>query len=108
MKDNADKHLPSQMKHPSPQVRSEIIAQQIFKKLLTKRSFQKHLVDSTVKEVLNNVRSADTTTYGQQFIMRSLGFESSTSCRRAIIHENIDLLICHLQLIAESFIKSCT
>ncbi|VDK87798.1 unnamed protein product [Litomosoides sigmodontis] len=113
MKDNPGNHSPSQMKHPSsevkhlsPEVKSEIIAQQIFKKLLTKRSFQKHLVDSTVKEVLSNVRSADTTAYGQQFIMRSLGFESSTSCRRAIIHENIDLLICHLKLIAESFVKS--
>lgn len=115
MRDGASKRSPSQMKHPSSQeqhspphqVKSEIIAQQILKKLLTKRSFQKYLIDKTVEEVLNNVGSADTTIHGQQFIMRNLGFESQTSCRGVVIHENIDLLICHLKLIAESFIKSC-
>lgn len=100
------KHSSSQVRRPLPEMKSEIIAQQIFKKLLTKRSFQKYLIDSTVKEILNDVRSTDTTTYGQQLIIQNLGFESPTSCRRVIIYENVDLLICHLKLIVESFIKS--
>lgn len=107
MRDDPEIRSPSQVKHPSPQVKSEIIAQQILKKLLAQRSFQKYLIDSTVTEVLNDVGPADITTYGQQLIIQNLGFESSTSCRRAVIYENIDLLICHLKLIAESFIKSC-
>ncbi|EJW87316.1 hypothetical protein WUBG_01777 [Wuchereria bancrofti] len=113
MRDDPSKCSPSQMKHsssqvrrPLPEMKSEIIAQQIFKKLLAKRSFQKYLIDSTVKEILNDVGPADTTTYGQQLIFQNLGFESSTSCRRVIIHQNVDLLICHLKLIVESFIKS--
>ncbi|KAL4001683.1 hypothetical protein ACH3XW_0280 [Acanthocheilonema viteae] len=107
MRDDPSKRSPSQMKHPSSQLKCEIIAQQILKKLLTKRSFEKYLVDSTVREVLNNAGSADTTTYGQQFVIQNLEFESATSCRRSVIHGNIDLLICHLKLIVESFIKSC-
>ncbi|VDO49423.1 unnamed protein product [Onchocerca flexuosa] len=106
MRDDQDKHSRSQMKHPSFQMKSEITAQQILKKLLADRSFQKYIIDSTVKEILNDVGSTDTTTYGQQLIIQNLEFQSSTSCRRAIIDQNIDLLICHLKLIAELFIKS--
>ncbi|CAG9533004.1 unnamed protein product [Cercopithifilaria johnstoni] len=100
------KHLSSEVKYSSPQVKSEIIAQHILKKLLTKRSFQKYLIDITVKEVLDNEGSSDAAIKGQHFIIRNLEFESPTSCRRAVIHGNIDLLICHLKLITESFIKS--
>ncbi|VDK73581.1 unnamed protein product [Onchocerca ochengi] len=106
MRDDPDKHSPSHMKHASFQVKSEITAQQILKKLLANRSFQKYIIDSTVKEILNNAGSTDTTACGQQLIIQNLEFQSSTNCRRAIIHQNIDLLICHLKLIAELFIKS--
>ncbi|EFO13790.2 hypothetical protein LOAG_14738 [Loa loa] len=98
------KHLSPQVKHSSSHMKSEIIAQQILKKLLSKRSFQKYLIDSTVKEILNDTTTI--TTYGQQLIIQNLHSES-LNYRRMIINENIDLLICHLKLIAESFIKSC-
>uniref|UniRef100_A0A0R3RRB7 Uncharacterized protein n=1 Tax=Elaeophora elaphi TaxID=1147741 RepID=A0A0R3RRB7_9BILA len=97
---------PGKVRHPSPQVKCEFIAQQILKELLTKRSFQKYLIDNTVKEVLNSVGSADTTIYGEQVAIQNLGFELPTTCRRAVINGNIDLLICHLKLIAELFTKS--
>ncbi|MCP9258857.1 hypothetical protein DINM_001853 [Dirofilaria immitis] len=130
MRDDPSKHSPS-LKYPSPQVRhspsevksetisstrvkrsspqlkSEIIAQQILMKLLTNRSFQKYVIDSTVNEILNDIGSVDTTTtYGQQLSAKNVGFKSSANYRRTIIYRNIDLLICHLKLIAESFIKS--
>lgn len=98
---------PFHVKNPRHQVKSEITAQQILRKLLAKRSFQKYLIDSTVNEILNNVGSAHSTTHREQLMIHNLGFQSSPNFRRAIIHENIDLLICHLKLIAESFIKSC-
>uniref|UniRef100_A0A915PC73 Nucleolus and neural progenitor protein-like N-terminal domain-containing protein n=1 Tax=Setaria digitata TaxID=48799 RepID=A0A915PC73_9BILA len=94
------------------QVKSEIIAQKMLKKLLVNRSFQKYLVDSTVKKILNDPDPTGTTTTnnnnnGQKFTAQKFGFNSPTSTYRcAVIYEKIDLLICHLKLITESFIKS--
>ncbi|VDN30856.1 unnamed protein product [Gongylonema pulchrum] len=100
MKENANGRSP-------PPHKTELVAQNMLKDLLGRRSFQKHLIESTAEQLMYGAAKSHSDSYGQQhFVVSNAGFESPTSYCCAVIDENIGMLVRLLDLIAESFIRS--
>lgn len=75
----------------------------MLRELLASRAFQKYLIDGTVEQLL-----ADAAPHGSpQGEQLGPPFRPSTSNAVTVIAEGVDMLVRLLELIVESFLRSC-